>query len=139
MRDMTLREYRALAQVRFELRRFLAFSETAARTAGVEPRQHQLLLAIKGLPDDEQPSVGRLAARLLVRPHSTVELVRRCAELGLVRTARSEDDARVVLVSITPRGDELLAQLSTAHREELRSLAPRLVGALRDVVGEELP
>lgn len=136
---ISLREYRALAQLRFELRRFLAFSEDAARAAGIEPRQHQLMLCVKGLPEDEQPSIGAIAKRLLLQHHSTVELVRRSVEQGLVATSRSTEDGRVVLVTVTPHGEELLEQLTRSHREELRSRGPRLVSTLRDVVGEEIP
>jgi DNA-binding MarR family transcriptional regulator len=138
METVTSRDYRALAALRYELRTFAAFSETAARGEGVEPRQHQLMLAIKGLEPGERPSVGVLAKQLLLQPNSAVELIKRSVECGLVATERAADDGRVVLVRVTPHGEAILVRLSRAHREELRSLAPRLVGTLRDLVGEPI-
>jgi len=128
---VTRAEYRALADFRYELRRFLRFSEQAARAAGLEPQQHQLLLAVCGLPRRVPATIGRLAERLQLRHHSTVERVDRMEARGLVRRARQGPDRRRVAVRLTPRGERLLPRLSLAHRTELDAVAPRLVRALR--------
>jgi DNA-binding MarR family transcriptional regulator len=131
---ISLHDYRALADFRYQLRRFLSFSSDAARAAGLEPRQHQLLLAVKGMPDDVEATVGTLADRLQTQHHSTVELVDRMENRGLVRRLRSADDRRRVLVSLTARGEALLARLSAVHRAEVRSVGPRLLKALESIV-----
>jgi DNA-binding MarR family transcriptional regulator len=123
-------EYRALAEFRYELRRFLHFSEQAARAAGLEPQQHQLLLALKGMPVQKDTSVGELAERLQIQHHSTVELVNRMVERGLLARRRDESDQRRVLVGLTPYGEEVLKKLSLLHRLELRTTGPALVKAL---------
>jgi DNA-binding MarR family transcriptional regulator len=133
-RDISQHDYRALADLRFLIRQFLATSERMAQGRGLTPQQHQLLLAIEGRPPEAQPTIGYLADRLLIRHHSAVGLVDRLAEQGLVVRETSIDDRRQVLVRLTPRAEALLRDLAASHREELRSLAPRLVEALGTVV-----
>lgn len=123
-------DYRALAAFRHQLRRFSAFSEAAAREIGIEPRQHQLLLAVRGLPPGTEPSVRALAARLVLRHHTVVELVDRLVDAGLIVRDRSAQDRRAVRLRITERGENVLADLTQAHLDELRVLAPALVAAL---------
>ena len=123
-------EYRALAEFRYELRRFLHFSEQAARAAGLEPQQHQLLLALKGMPERKDTSVGNLAERLQIQHHSTVELVNRMVERGLLERHRDESDQRRVLVGLTLYGEGVLKKLSLLHRMELRTTGPALVKVL---------
>lgn len=123
-------DYASLARFRHILRRFLAFSASQARSAGLQPRQHQLLLALSGLSPDTQPTIGALADELLIRHHSAVELVSRMEEKGLVRKSRAASDRRVALVRITPRGRKLLRRMAVAHRAELRQAGPALVAAL---------
>lgn len=130
-------DYRALAEIRYRIRRFLVFSEASARAAGVEPQQHQLLLAIRGLPADSPPTVGRLAERLQIQHNSAVELVSRACENGLVEKRASAADRREVRVEITARGKHLLETLAVAHRTELRSTAPALVEALMALLADE--
>ncbi|HEU4578984.1 MAG TPA: MarR family transcriptional regulator [Polyangiaceae bacterium] len=132
--EMSLEEYRAFAEFRYVLRRFLNFSETAARSASIEPQQHQLLLALKGLPPDLRPTIGTLAERLQLRHNSTVELAQRSIESGLVQRRSSPHDGREVLLSITARGERLLQKLSVEHRAEMRSAAPALIQALRRLI-----
>ena len=129
-RGVTLAEYRALAEFRHALRRFLAFSAEAARRAGVEPQQHQLLLALRGLTDGVPATIGALAERLGVRHHSAVELVDRMEARGLVRRTRGGGDRRQVLVRLAPHGRVLLRRLTLAHRAELGSIGPALVRSL---------
>jgi len=132
--DLSEREYEALADLRHQLRRFLAFSEEHARTVGLEPRQHQLLLALRGLPADVLPTVGALAERLLVKHHTVVELIDRLEERELVFRARAPEDRRQVRITITAHGRELLRRLSLAHRDELATAGPAMVVALRRVL-----
>ena len=133
--DISLEEYQALAEFRYQIRRFLHFSEQAARAAGIEPQQHQLLLALKGLPERKQTTIGELAQRLQLQHHSTVELVDRLEKRDLVQRCRDEGDQRRVLVSLTPQGEEVLRELSFEHRDELRSNGPALVQALNALIG----
>jgi DNA-binding MarR family transcriptional regulator len=131
---MNLEEYRAFAEFRYVLRRFINFSETAARSAGTEPQQHQLLLALKGLPADLRPTIGTLAERLQLRHNSTVELAQRAIESGLVQRRSSPHDGREVLLGITARGERLLQKLSIEHRAEMRSAAPALLRTLHGLI-----
>jgi DNA-binding MarR family transcriptional regulator len=128
-------DYRRLAEFRYLLRAFLAFSETAADEAGLTAQQHQALLAIKGFSGDgddgtsagaDTVAVGTLAERLGIRHHSAVGLVDRLVTGGLVRRHRSEGDRRQVLIALTPKAEALLARLTLAHRDELKRLAPTL-------------
>ena len=130
-KDLSQNEYEALAEFRYQLRRFLRFSERTARSAELEPQQHQLLLAIRGLPLEKRPSVGELAERLQLQHHSTVELIDRTVERGLLERRRDTDDRRRVLICLTRQGKEVLEQLSVLHRTELRSMGPALVQALQ--------
>lgn len=131
---ITLADYRALAEFRYQIRRFLGFSERAARDSGLEPRQHQLLLALKGLPEGAEPTIGELARRLQVEHHSAVEMVDRLERRKLVGRIRDAADRRRVLVQLTTRGDGLLRDLALSHKSELRAAAPALVEALNAVV-----
>lgn len=133
MKDLSLEEYRALAEFRYQIRRFLGFSEELVRAAGMEPQQHQLLLAIKGLPDGVTASVGELAERLQLKHHSTVELVNRLEKLGYVARAAGQEDRRQVIVRLTPSGAGILRKLSLSHHEELEIAGPRLSKALRSI------
>jgi DNA-binding MarR family transcriptional regulator len=128
--EISLAEYQALAEFRYQLRRFLHFSEQAARAVGLEPQQHQLLLALKGLPEERLATVGELAERLQIQHHSTVELVNRLVDRNLIERTRDERDQRKVLINLTPYGEEVLRKLSLLHRTELRSTGPALVRAL---------
>ena len=100
---------------------------------GVEPQQHQLLLAIKGLPADTRPTVRAISSRLCLRHNSTVELIDRLTERGALVRRHSEQDRREVLVELTPHGEELLKRLSVAHWEELQTAGPALREALQAV------
>jgi DNA-binding MarR family transcriptional regulator len=128
---ITLDEYRALAEFRYQVRLFLCFSERHARQASIHPQQHRLLLAIKGMPGGLTASIRNLAHRLQIEHHSAVELIDRAAARGLVVRRPDPKDGRVVRVEITAKGEKILAQLSLRNKEELRSAAPALVRALR--------
>lgn len=131
---MTDAEYRALAEIRYRLRTFLAFSEKEAKDAGLEPQQHQLLLVLKGLDPDQKATIGVLAERLVVRHNTAVELVDRLERGGLVTRARSKQDRRAAHVRITARGSRILRKLSVAHREELRRSGRELIDALKGIL-----
>lgn len=133
MKDLSLEEYRALAELRYQIRRFLAFSEELVRAAGMEPQQHQLLLAIKGLPDGAIPTIRELAERLQLKHHSTVELVNRLEKLGYVSREPAKQDRRQVIVRLSPSGASILRKLSLPHHQELETAGPRLAKALRAI------
>jgi len=132
--DISLSSYRALAEFRHQIRLFLHFSEEAARQVGIEPQQHQLMLAIKGIPVGTQPTIGRIAERLQIRHHSAVELIDRLVERGAVRRKHSHEDQREVLIELTPHGEALLHRLSVLHWKELRVSGPALSESLRAVM-----
>jgi len=127
-------DYRGLADFRYEMRRFLSFSAHAARAAGVEPQQHQLMLALKGLPEGVRPRIGELAERLQIAHHSTVELANRLSAAGYIRRSGSGADRREVLLALTPKGERVLRELSLHHEEELRTQGPALVAALKRAI-----
>jgi DNA-binding MarR family transcriptional regulator len=129
-------DLRALAAFRYELRCFLSFSEQAARNAGIEPQQHQLLLAIAGLPTRRRPNIRTLAERLCVQHHTTVALVDRLEERGLLRRERASQDRREVLLRLTDAGTELLQRLSREHRAHLRKVGPEMVAALASILDD---
>lgn len=133
-RPVTTEGYRQLAEFRYRIRRFLHFSEEAARSKGIEPQQHQLLLAIKGLPPGARPNIGTLAQRLCLRHHSAVELIDRLEASGAVRRRHGGEDRREVLVELTRDGEALLRQLSVEIRQELRVTGPALADALLAVL-----
>src|ERR1051326_8766415 len=112
---MTQADYRALSEFRYQIRRFLHFSEEAARAEGLEPQQHQMLLAIQALGEPEPPTIGELADHLVVRHHSAVGLADRLEKRGLVERARGGLDRRQVRLRLTPEGSEKLNRLSKLH------------------------
>jgi DNA-binding MarR family transcriptional regulator len=130
-------DFEALAEFRYHIRRFLHFSEQAARRCEIEPQHHQLLLAVKGFRGEAgaAPTVGYLAERLQLRHHSTVELIDRLVSEGLVERRPGLRDRRQVIVSLTRSGDRILRKLSEEHVRELRETGPALVAALASIVG----
>jgi DNA-binding MarR family transcriptional regulator len=126
-KPMTLRQYRALADFRYELRRFLRYSEELARRHGITPLKYQLLLQVKGYPGREHATVGELAERLQAKHHGVVALVSRCEEAGLVTRRTSTEDRRAVVVELTPTGERLLERLARLHRNELMAIRGRLL------------
>jgi DNA-binding MarR family transcriptional regulator len=116
--------YTKLLEFRTALRRFLRWSEAEAKAAGLTPAQHLLLLAVRGHPGEEGPTIGELSEYLVLRHHSVVELIDRAAKAGLVRRERDPDDHRVVRLALTADGRRRIEQLSQLHLEELRRLGP---------------
>ena len=127
-------DFRSLAEFRYQLRRFLAFSEEQARAVGLNPQQHQLLLVIRAAAPGS-PTIGDLAERLILRHHSVVGLIDRLEQRELVRRSRSPEDRRQARVRITPAGERILHRLALAHRAELRRARPQLVAALQRLSG----
>lgn len=128
--QLDLHDYRLLADFRYLIRRFLEFSQVAARRAGLTPRQHQALLVIRGFAAEPGPTVGELAERLYIRHHSAVELVDRLVASGLCIRVHDEADRRRVILCLTEAADERLAGLAAIHLEELRAVRPALLQIL---------
>jgi len=128
--DVTQSDYRALAEFRYEIRRYLAFGDQAAESAGLRSRQYQLLLALKGMPDGMEASIKNLADRLGIRHHSTVELVDRLEKRGLVKRERSNVHRSFVFVRITKEGETMLRKLVASRKADLKVAGPILVKAL---------
>jgi DNA-binding MarR family transcriptional regulator len=137
LRPLSEPEYLALGEFRYQLRRFLRHMEEATRALGANPQQYQLVLAVKGLPRDVNPTISRLAERMQLNHNSMVELVDRCQENGLLRRARSGDDRRQVTLTVTQEGESLLRRLGAAARQELRDMGPSLVESILRLTGEK--
>lgn len=128
------KDFETLSHFRYQLRRFLRFSEEVAREHGITHLQYQLLLHVTGLPGREWATVGELAERLQSHHHGAVSLISRCEKLGLVKRQAGRKDRREVEVHLTPRGREMLNTLASLHRDELL----RLQGIFRVPSAEEL-
>jgi DNA-binding MarR family transcriptional regulator len=131
---MTTPQYRALAKFRYDLRRFLRYSEEVTRRHGLTPLQYQLLLQIRGFPGRQEATIGELAERLQAKHHGVVALVRRCETLGLIQRERREHDRREVYLRLSEKGGVALKKLAQLHRDELQSLR----GALLVTSGDPL-
>jgi DNA-binding MarR family transcriptional regulator len=128
--EVTIAEYRALAELRLRIRHFLLQGDTVARAAGLEPQQYVLLLTIRGLPTNEEGTIRALAERLALKHHSTVELVDRLESHGYVRRNRGREDRRRVVVSLLPKGERLLEDVARQRIEEVRSSGHQLARAI---------
>jgi len=129
-KEITTAEYQALAELRYLIRKFVREGDAVAQTAGLEPQQYLLLLAIRGLPEGEEATIRALADRLALKHHSAVELIDRLEAHGYVRRSRNRDDRRRVLVSLLPRGEKLLEQVARHRIRELRASGTALVNAI---------
>ncbi len=132
-RKLRDRDYEQLLRFRTSLRRFLRWSEQQAGAAGLTPAQHQLLLAVRGHPDEKGPTIGEVADYLLLRHHSAVELVNRAERAGLVRRSSDPDDGRVVRVALTPEGGRRIEKLTSLTIDELARLGPATASLWKDV------
>lgn len=122
MTTLTKQEFEILSDFRYQLRRFLRFSEDASREEGVTVLQYLTLLHIRGTPGRNHATIGELAERLQAKHHGAVALVQRCEALGLVRRKAGTQDRRQVDVYLTRRGDEMVERIALKHRNELKSL-----------------
>jgi DNA-binding MarR family transcriptional regulator len=132
--DFNLQDFQALAEFRYNIRRFMRASEQILRPAGLKPQQYQLLLHVKGLSPTRQATIGEIAERLQIQHHSTVELVDRMSSRGLIRRKRVAEDRRQVLLELTPKGEKILREMAHLHREEMRNTGPALVSALKKII-----
>jgi DNA-binding MarR family transcriptional regulator len=133
-RSLTLSQYQCLSEFRFYIRRYLSFNERSARSIGMEPRQQEVLLVLKGLPEGARPRVGFVAERLHIRHHSAVELIKRLTQRGYVRRQRDGRDRREVLLQLTPSGERVLRNLSAEHHDEWHREAAALQRSLKRVL-----
>lgn len=127
-------DYQALAEFRYEIRRFQILSEQAARNAGIEPQQYQAILAVKGLASPNGATVGMLAERLQIQHHSAVELVDRLEEHGLLKRVRSQEDRRQVILRLTDHGEDTIERVALPHHSELRAAGRAMLNALAEVM-----
>jgi len=127
-------DFRSLAEFRYRIRLFLADSEETARSAGLEPEQFQLLLAVRGMPQGNAATIQHLAARLLVKHNTAVERIDRLARMGLLRRLHSNADHRIVFVELSARGNRMVEKLSRQRMRELRRSGPELIVALTKVI-----
>jgi DNA-binding MarR family transcriptional regulator len=127
-------DYRSLAELRYQIRHFVADSDAAARQSGLEPQQYLLLLAIRGLPQGMKPTIQNLAERLGLKHNSTVELINRLESRGCVQRRQSPTDRRCVLVSLRPRGKKLLEQVARQRITELHAGGAELANAINAVL-----
>ena len=126
-------DYLMLASFRAALRKFLRTSEDIAHNLGLTPQRHQAMLAVRGFPGDEPPTVGALAAKLHIRHNSAVGLVTRLVNEGYLRREKSKVDQRRQHVRLTPKGQALLDKLTEAHRTELRHIGPDITRLLKEL------
>ena len=135
---ITKAHYETLAELRYALRQFLRFSENAAQAAGVTPQQHQAMLAIKGFPGRDHITIGELAERLQILPHSAVGLADRLVTENYARRVPDQKDRRQVRLTLTSRGEAILEKLSTTHREQLRRVGPQINRLLESLRGDSV-
>ncbi|AIC31841.1 MarR family transcriptional regulator protein (plasmid) [Rhizobium etli bv. phaseoli str. IE4803] len=126
-------DYEALADLRFALRQFMDFSASAAQSEGLPVQQHQALLAIKGQRGGEAMTIGMLAERLIIAPHTATELVGRLSDAGLVERHADPTDRRRQTILLTEKADKLLMRLSAVHLSEIRVMAPKLIELLLEL------
>jgi len=139
MAKLTQADYENLLAFRTSLRRFQHWSQDQASRAGLTPAQHQLLVAVKGHPGSYGPTISDLANYLMLRHHSTVELIDRAEDASLVNRTRDEHDGRLTRISLTPLGEQRLSELVPAHLDELRQLAPILARLVAEWPPPETP
>jgi len=135
--ELSSTDFENLLAFRTGLRRFLHWSQTRARAVGLTPAQHQLLVAIKGHPGGQDPTISDLAGHLLLRHHSVVELVDRAEAGGIVKRQGDSADGRLTRVALTEDGQRRLSRLTPAHLDELRNLAPILNQRVAGAAGPE--
>ena len=133
-RRLDMAHLQRLAEFRFQLRRFLHVSQAAAERVGLHNQQYQMLQCVRGMPEGMLPTIANVAERMLLKHNSTVELVDRTIEQGLLRRLGDEADHRRILLRVTPQGERILATLAEFHTRELEQSGPELVRALDGIV-----
>jgi DNA-binding MarR family transcriptional regulator len=132
-------EYKALAEFRYQIRRYLRYMEEKARARGYNPQQYQLLLAIEGLPEQKIPTIKTVAERMQLNHNTTVGLVDRCERRGLLRRERAGRDRRVVTLVLTTAGKRMMQEQASASRAELQEIGPILFSSLRQLMSSRQP
>jgi len=133
-RNRLIGKYEALSEFRYLMLRFLARSATISRSIGIGQKQYLLLLSIRGFPKDKPPNIKVIAERLQIAPNSAVDLVKRACRKGLVCKARTGDDERQVLVSLTAKGEQVFNKIAHAGIAEIKTYGPDLVRALQGII-----
>jgi DNA-binding MarR family transcriptional regulator len=130
--DLSLEEYRELAEFRHQIRCFLSVTEDNAKQMGLEPETYLLLLAVQGLPEGTRPTISELARRMCA-PHDAVsDLVDQAASRQEV--SRSSAEGNEEWVKLTRTGRDLLRRMALANRDELERTGPELVRSLQSVM-----
>ena len=137
--DLTCAQYRDLAEFRRQIRQFLFVSEAIAREHGIEAQQHQLLLAVHGLPEGAKPTIREIADRLFIQHNSAVELVNRLEKTGAIARHAGAEDKREVWIRLTRTGRSMLRKLVLAHRTELERSGPELARTLDSILRPQKP
>lgn len=130
---LTTEDYARLAAFRHAVRAFLHFSEEAAAQVGLTGRHYQALLILRGWTGEEPVTINDLAQRLFLKHNSTVGLVDRLEESGLLVRKPSRLDRRKVELRLTSRGTQLLARLADRHHAELQRIGPELERFFHDL------
>ena len=133
---LTDADYEALSNLRYTLRRFMDFSTSAAQEEGLPTQQHQALLSIKGHRGEDSMTIGMLADRLLIAPHSATELVGRLVTAGYVSRRTDPNDKRRQTLELTDKAERVLKRLTAIHLTEIREMAPQLIDILRKLQDE---
>jgi DNA-binding MarR family transcriptional regulator len=133
---LTDADYEALSNLRYTLRRFMDFSTSAAQEEGLPTQQHQALLSIKGHRGEDSMTIGMLAERLLIAPHSATELVGRLVTAGYVSRRTDPNDKRRQTLELTDKAERVLKRLTAIHLTEIREMAPQLIDILRKLQDE---
>ncbi|WP_183755311.1 MULTISPECIES: MarR family transcriptional regulator [unclassified Rhizobium] len=136
---LTDADYEALSNLRYTLRRFMDFSTSAAQEEGLPTQQHQALLAIKGHRGEDAMTIGMLAERLLIAPHSATELVGRLVSAGYVSRRADPNDKRRQTLELTDKAEGVLKRLTAIHLTEIREMAPQLIHILKRLQDEIEP
>ena len=137
-RVLTYKQFLSLAEFRYQVRRFLHFSERECRARGLQTQHYQLLIALLGLPPHKNPTVGTLAERMQLEHHSMVELLDRASQHGLVTRKRDPQDRRRVSIHVTAKGERIAGELGARHVEQLQSAGSKLVAALQPLLRSNL-
>jgi DNA-binding MarR family transcriptional regulator len=141
---VTTTRLRKLAEFRFQLRKFIRFSEIAAEAAGISVQQYQMLQVIAAMPEGHGASISYLADRMILRHNSAVELVDRAVRAGMVRRETDDEDLRRSLVRLTPDGESVLEKLIPSHLHELEVRGHEIIAAMEalldgsDIAAENL-
>jgi DNA-binding MarR family transcriptional regulator len=132
--NISVEQFRKLAEFRFQLRKFLQFSHAVAEHCGLRHQQYQLLQCVQGIPSELDPTIANVAARMLLKHNSAVELVDRTIEQGLLRRCPDPTDHRRILLRVSHQGERVLASLADYHMQELEQAGPELIRSLRRVL-----